>query len=1137
MSKFAKHVQEMIPSKAAVVFLLLVAVIYPIDSYAEEPCVVCMDSMDGIVYGATEAPDPTEYFVSTDGNNGNAGTENSPFKTIKRAVDVVNALAAEVPCKIWVKAGVYKDEPILSFKNNVVIEGYLENTGDINETHWEDDNYYTLGAALTDARMPVIDGLKSNGEYRSKGDNTIAFVLAAGRSNVVLRNLQIKNYTEGGIRTYGVDHATFENIYIDSTRSQEGVHSGGSGLQSVGNNCKLNYCVVVNSWGNNIVINGNNNNAQNCTSACLENATDNGTDYYFLTNGDHNLVESCEITRRHNGLHGGHGFMTQIGNCNQFFDCKSTGVTEAVQLIALKGSTEKNCFTRLEVDTGSIILSTQAKDNDFKDCDVVRGGVAFWRSYPLQINSNGHEIFGYAASNNNFYECSFRESTHCIDFTYGPDRYPWVEPAKDNGFFGCTFSDSDVLVRTARPNTGTTFVNSTFSKIINYHSDEGTTLDDTNFDVVYEPFDNPEFSNCEFIDNGFFSPPGTGNTTTNNEPRFPPRGDIYSGLVTHFKFDGLSGTETYDSCGGVIGALQGDAALIDHGKLGRCLSLDGDGDFVNCGDVLDLVDEQVITMACWIKPDNSSTAYIVNKLGPGGAYFLNINVDSRVVAFTRGPDGERQHATYKTKLPNNEWYHIAVVLDSINNKSYFYVNGILRETGGAILRGDTSNPFVIGTRSESYFKGCIDDLRIYNRELDKYDMKTLVDFRDPNGGLVGHWKFDDTDTSEAAESANDDLDLTGDAIGDYSWEDGKIGGCIRLGENGGYVSIGNHLDLIDENITIAAWVKPESSNGAIVSKLGGGGYYFLLGGNQSRIGGFTRGPFGELQHVTSKIVPENVWSHVAVVFDSTNDQMHFYVNGIFCGSGAAAVRGSTTNSLLIGRYAGNYFKGCIDDLRIYDRELDKYEMRTLAEFRDSNAGLVGHWKFDDTDTSEAAESANDDLDLTGDAIGDYSWEDGKIGGCIRLGENGGYVSVGDHLNLIDENITIAAWVKPESSNGAIVSKLGGGGYYFLLGGNQSRIGGFTRGPFGELQHVTSKIVPENVWSHVGVVFDSTNDQMHFYVNGIFCGSGAAAVRGSTTNSLLIGRYFGNYFKGCIDDLRIYNRDLDKEDFDSLLGSN
>ena len=69
-------------------------------------------------------------------------------------------------------------------------------------------------------------------------------------------------------------------------------------------------------------------------------------------------------------------------------------------------------------------------------------------------------------------------------------------------------------------------------------------------------------------------------------------------------------------------------------------------------------------------------------------------------------------------------------------------------------------------------------------------------------------------------------------------------------------------------------------------------------------------------------------------------------------------------------------------------------------------------------------------------------------------------------------------------------------------------------------------VPTNAWTHLAATYDGST--LRFYVNGVQVGSktGVSAIAAST-GSLRIGGngVWGEYFRGLIDDVRIYNRPL------------
>jgi hypothetical protein len=75
-------------------------------------------------------------------------------------------------------------------------------------------------------------------------------------------------------------------------------------------------------------------------------------------------------------------------------------------------------------------------------------------------------------------------------------------------------------------------------------------------------------------------------------------------------------------------------------------------------------------------------------------------------------------------------------------------------------------------------------------------------------------------------------------------------------------------------------------------------------------------------------LPTGTWTHLAVTYDGA--AIRLYVNGV---SVAVAARtgdlATTTNSLQIGGDSiyGQYFKGLIDEVRVYDRALSQTEIQ------------------------------------------------------------------------------------------------------------------------------------------------------------------------------------------------------------------
>jgi len=94
---------------------------------------------------------------------------------------------------------------------------------------------------------------------------------------------------------------------------------------------------------------------------------------------------------------------------------------------------------------------------------------------------------------------------------------------------------------------------------------------------------------------------------------------------------------------------------------------------------------------------------------------------------------------------------------------------------------------------------------------------------------------------------------------------------------------------------------------------------------------------------TNMVVTDNQWHHVAAVLadDSTPNvnEIKLYVDGVLqaaTASGSQAINTVSASNVLIGAYdnagtKGGYFKGLIDDVRIYSRALTAAEIADLSQ--------------------------------------------------------------------------------------------------------------------------------------------------------------------------------------------------------------
>ncbi|MCK4348653.1 MAG: LamG domain-containing protein, partial [Thermoplasmatales archaeon] len=155
------------------------------------------------------------------------------------------------------------------------------------------------------------------------------------------------------------------------------------------------------------------------------------------------------------------------------------------------------------------------------------------------------------------------------------------------------------------------------------------------------------------------------------------------------------------------------------------------------------------------------------------------------------------------------------------------------------------------------------------------------------------------------------------------------------------------------------------------------------------------------------------------------------------------------------------------------------------------------------------------------------WVDGKIGSALDFDGIDDYVEVPDSASLdITEEITIEAWVKPDSVSGyhAILDKAGS--YIFLT--HNDELFFYLHNPDG-FKKSSGLNLETGVWQHVAITFDRNN--LRFYKNGTsYTPTEWPHSISSSNNAVRIGTdNWNEFFNGIIDEVKIYNRALSAEE--------
>jgi chitodextrinase len=200
-----------------------------------------------------------------------------------------------------------------------------------------------------------------------------------------------------------------------------------------------------------------------------------------------------------------------------------------------------------------------------------------------------------------------------------------------------------------------------------------------------------------------------------------------TGLVAAYSFDEGTGTTANDSSG------QANPATLNNGvtwaasqsQHGKAASFDGASGYITIPNSASTnISGNALTLSMWINPQSSSGDSVVlgkfwnsTMTAPYYQYGLELT-GGTVPIFQVGTASGVKQATMSGQLPLNQWSYLAVVFNG--TQAQFYVNGALVSTQALsatiVARG---NPINIGADASpaQFYKGSLDDLRIYNRVL------------------------------------------------------------------------------------------------------------------------------------------------------------------------------------------------------------------------------------------------------------------------------------------------------------------------------------------------------------------------------------------------------------------------------------
>ncbi|MDP3981429.1 MAG: LamG domain-containing protein [Chlamydiota bacterium] len=436
---------------------------------------------------------------------------------------------------------------------------------------------------------------------------------------------------------------------------------------------------------------------------------------------------------------------------------------------------------------------------------------------------------------------------------------------------------------------------------------------------------------------------------------------LSDGLVVHYNFDESQGGIVDDESGnGHTGAVYGPSFAADGGVTGGAYTFDGFNDYIVAGDLGYFPNG---TISFWIY----ATA-VENWRNPFSTRLFswddNIRFEeSAAGVFAVGALGMGV-GTYTESLEPLRWYHVVYAWDE--NNGYGYLDGQLVFTTPHPDPASSVHPnlpYTAGyykerclnfdnvgvgngysTQAERFWKGSVDELRIYNRVLSESEVIKI--YQDPENSLIVHFSFDNITGGTVKDESGNGHDAV--VIGTPVNTSGISGGALDFKKSDYILAAVNPLAGAEE-FTVSVWFKTATptNNYKIVSAAewygGNNASGLLIGTHYTE--GWADNQLGSIRGEpnwprTESFIPGE-WNHLVLRYDGAT--VKEYINGVLAtdvlGSGLSVGTGRPLEVGAWSQYSGLNYEGLVDDLRIYNRALDEAEIIKLFSDQELNSKL------------------------------------------------------------------------------------------------------------------------------------------------------------------------------------------------------